>query len=332
MNAGAPVYSLSPGFNKGEILIAGGGGVSKSGLPNSLIFAKINDDGSFQTIATRKFEKQVTCVTARLAKKKTYAAVAVGSEIILMNRRYEPITTFDTHMQKFIFRSLDIAPTGHIMVAVDGDDSLRLFSLPSLKEIASTHENSVQRASFMTIDGNLYIACASQNKIQILKPESDLPLVAESEEFQLEPKEVKCVDNVIYFNGADKKKMCSSIIKLAFNGSPNLAELSNVTPGAKMFTAMGVTSNSVLLATRDGDVVILNRFSLKISKIIPKVHTFIGSAITGVDNFVVSGSFDHSVVATEYHEVKQNFKKFIYLCVAVLLLAVFIGISVNHGK
>ena len=322
MNLGFPIYSLCPGFNKYELLVAGGGGSSRSGVPNALKFGQIGGDGRIKIIDTREFCEQVTCVASCHSKKKSYASYVVGSRIVLMNRRYEEITSYDTKMKKPIFRSLDFSPAGNMLVSVDGDDTLRLLSLPSMNEIASTRSDLVQRAEFIAMHKKAQIVCTMNKRICVFEADNQLSLVTESDEFDLTPKEIKVMNEIIYFLGVNEQKKTSAIVKLRYTGR-SLKVLKYTEPLKAFITAMTVAQGSVIAATSTGKIVILNSNDLKKEKIIPKVHEFPVPAITTVNEFICSGSLDCSLCINVWQE-KKNYK---YL-VVILAILIFINVIV----
>lgn len=326
-----PILSVSPGLNEHEILIVGGGGSSRTGVPNLLQFGTINPDGILKINKTVKFPQQASCITSHSTKRKTYAVIGVGSTIRLLNKRYVEINSFDTHMEKLIFRSLSISPKSNLLVAVDGDDILRLFQLPTMKQVDFTSDYTVQRATFFNnsenndSEENLLILCASQSKIQLRKPENGFPIVAESEVFNLEPKQISAIDNLFYFTGISREKKSSLVVKLKYNIELNKIETLKIVNFANTFiTDMSVNSKSIILGTAEGDIIFLDRFSLNKQKTYSKVHSWSISSICSVDNFTVTGGMDSVVSVIKKKETSYTKYIFIFVCILVIVIGVLI--------
>lgn len=330
-----PILSISSGINQHEILIVGGGGSSKTGVPNLLQFGTIDSDGVLKINKTEKFPQQASCITSHSTKRKTYAVIGVGSMIRLLNKRYVEINSFDTYMEKLLFRSLSISPKSNLLVAVDGDDILRLLQLPTMNQVDFTSDYTVQRATFVSNlennnnknDENLLILCASQSKIQLRKPEKGFPIVAESEVFKLEPKQVFAYDDLLYFTGISREKKSSLVVKLKYNKESNQIEtLKIVTPlNNAIITDMSVNAKSIALGTAEGDVIFLDRFSLSRQMISYKVHDLPITSICSIDDFTVTGGMDSVVSVIKNHET--SYKKYIFIFVCIL--AIVIGILLN---
>lgn len=331
-----PILSIYPGLNPHEILIAGGGGSSKTGVPNLLQICTVDSDGTLKINKTIKYTQQASCITSHFAKRKTYAVVGVGSNILLLNKRYSEINSFDTHMEKLLFRSLCISPRGNLLVAVDGDDILRLFQLPSMKQVYYTSDRTVQRATFVSSfkseegdDDNLLILCASDSKVQLLKPEDKFPLVAESDVLKLEPKQISSFDDAIYFTGISREKKCSLVVKLKYDKElGKLETVKTAKPANALITEMSVNSRSVVVGTSEGDVIFLDRFSLNKQMVSSKVHSFPITTICSIDDFTITGGID-SVVSVIKNK-KPGYKKYIFIVVCIL--AILIGVLLNYQK
>lgn len=303
-----PIFSITPGFNEHEILIAGGGGSEKTGVPNTLRIGTLDSKGTITMKKTIEYDEQVTCISSRFLYRKNYLAIAVGSHIHLLDKLYRNIKSVDTKMTKALFKSLCISPEGRFLLAVDADFSLRLYTVPALKLKDFTSKGSVQRAVFIDIskpkdqdhDKDLRILCVSESKVQIRKAKVGFQIIAESEIFDLEPKQISIIDDLIYYTGLSKEKRKSFVIKLRYNKEKGIIEtLSIATPLSSVITTMTTTSSSVAVGTADGSIALLNRNSLKTIKVYSKLHEMPATSIAAVDRLLVTGGLDSALIVTQ---------------------------------
>lgn len=194
-----PIHTVCRGFDPDSVIAGGGGGTSKAGVPNCFQIFSIRN-GTLTHEEPILTDNCVTGLASYSNQDTKYLAVAVGPEIRLLDSSFAPIAKFDTHMEKFIFRGLTFSPDGTFLIAVDGDDRLRLFELPSLKEL---HTRPATRATFF----REMVAFTVNDDVLLSEPTKEFTEIAAARGLGLTPRALQSDGESLFYAeyGPDRK-------------------------------------------------------------------------------------------------------------------------------
>lgn len=325
-----PIYSLCQGADDNTLLIGGGGGKASTGVPNTFKLCKY-EDHKLNLVDTVKQDDMITGIGYRKGDEGLIA-LGVGENIKILNEKYETLATFDTGMEKFFYRAMQFSDDGNTLLVVDGDNVLRLFSVPDLKQITSYNEDDKIdiRASFVKINDESAIAVATASDIIILVPEKDKEMkeimkIPLETPFRITIKSiaVKTIDSnsVIYLSGFNAAKKMSVVVKIAKSSdNENLVQVVNQTvPGTINSTT--ISDKNVIGATASGELIFFTE-DLKVARRVKTPHGFPITASAQLAEYTATGGLDNLVILTPNRQ-RSNLAGFVS-AILVLILAAFV--------
>ena len=240
-------------------------------------------------------------------------------EIMVLNNEYKKDQKVDETNNKKRIISLSIS--SDLLVYTDGFQ-LYLNNFPQLTEIYSSYKKAVKRAIFMKENNCTYILCITDSKIQLLDPFKKFTVIAESKHFDYELKDIIVIeDNAFLLTVKEGKE--SFLFKLKFKGN-SIETLKNAYFSHDAFCSMNATSTSILLGSNFGDIIILDRFSLRKKKTFFHVHNLPITSICIVDDFIITGSLDYNICLTKYVD-SSNKKYNLIFSFIIIFLCFFIS-------
>jgi WD40 repeat protein len=280
-----PIHALCRGFEPDSVFAGGGGGRSNTGVPNCFQSFSISNDRLTRDdpIPT---DDCVTGLASYSDADTKYLAAAVGPEIRLMDATFSVVGRFETGMAKPIFRGLVFNADGTLLLAVDGDDRLRLLTVPELKEI---HSQEANRATFFRGQ----VAAATSDAIVLYEATEEFKEVVSTKGIGLTPRALQSDGDFLFFagHGGDRK---SAII--CFD-----AELKVVwrrVPPTTVVTCLAVTPNTVAAASTSGDVLIFNKKG-GLVRCVRRLHELAATSVAPIGRYVATGGLDSRLCLTE---------------------------------
>lgn len=329
-----PVCSVTPGTNSHEVLIGGGGGRGNYGVPNHIAYGEIDSSGKLTITKKEKYDDIVRCLTTSFCNNRYYISFINGSDIIVLCKqdRTNPLKTIsltpeatknasseaNTDDEKY-FTSL--STLSNLLVCTDEKSKLYIYNFPKLIEICSSPENSFKKAKLIkSINNNILILCISKSKVKLLKPTKKLRVVAESEYFNYDLKDVLAIENDIYLLMVKERRQ-SFIVKLKHE-KDSLKTVKQVCCPHDAFCSICINNDLLLLGNSEGDLAIFDRHSLKKKKTFPRIHSISITSICVVDDFIVTGSLDNTACVTQYVDNSSR-KTYVIILIFILVSALF---------
>lgn len=133
-----PVFCISQSIQKDAVLVAGGGGKSKTGIPNTVSIVK-NNGKAREIVKKYDFDDAVSFIATDKVSQK-FIAAAVGKDVKLYDPKFRQLSSYDTGSEQLLFRSISFSSDGKKLVVVDGENSLHLLTVPGLRQIG-TYKN-----------------------------------------------------------------------------------------------------------------------------------------------------------------------------------------------
>lgn len=317
-----PIHSMCTDPEHDILFVGGGGGKGHSGVPNTIKVCKL-EDGKINLIDTIQCEDAVTGLDYSRGKKSSIVA-SIGPEICLIDPKTKKIfASFDTKMTHCFCRSLKFSSNGQQLVSIDGDDILRLFTIPQLTQIAQDSNHKYARAAFIQIGGKEYIVAAGVGRVVLLKPDKTLKIVAKSEELgRIHPRGLAIDGTCIYVAGAEPAGKSSTIFKLeVINGK--LALVKKITPKTNgLIFALGVNEKHVNAVTGGGDILLFTK-QLSMARQVSRQHMMPPTSTCTLGDFVVSGGLDNLIWLTPNAGESNKIMRCAYL---IVILAIIIGL------
>lgn len=304
------------------LFVGGGGGKGHSGVPNTIKVCKL-EDGKINLVDTIQCEDAVTGLDYFSGKKSSIVA-SIGPEICLIDPKTKKIfASFDTKMTHCFCRSLKFSSNGQQLVSIDGDDILRLFTIPQLTPIAQDSDSKYTRAAFIQINDKEYIVAAGIGRVVLLEPNKALKVFAESKELgQIHPRGLAIDGTCFYVAGAEPAGKSSTIFKLEVRGG-KLVLVKKITPKTNgLIFALGVNEKHVTAVTGGGDIVLFTK-KLSIARHVSRHHMMPPTSTCTLGDYVVSGGLDNLIWLTP-NTGQSN--KMMWCGFLFLILAIIIGL------
>ena len=315
-----PVHSLCPVPDGTTLLVGGGGGRGSSGVPNTMKVCTV-DGGKLNLADTIPFDDAVTGI-AYFSGKQSYVAVGVGPHVRLLDAKYKELARFDTGMEHRFFRSLAFSRDGHQLLVVDGDDVLRLLSVPHLKQTECSKEKYT-RAQFIVVGDAEYIVTVSSVGVCLFKPAKGLALFAKSQRLSLIPRCLVVDGSFIFVAGMEKGPKIMKLevkdrrIVVVKSAKPTVdGAILAIAPNAKFISAV----------TSGGDVALFTK-SLSVARRLKRAHGMPATSTCTVGDFVVSGGLDNAILLTPN---KGSSHVMLYVALLVLVIAIAISMFLKH--
>lgn len=312
-----PVLSVAPGRNSHEILIGGGSGSEKDGIFNYITYCEIDSSGKLVITKKDEYDDKITYITTCFYESKTYISFINNQKIIVLNNKNDQKHEIDNKK-----RITSLSISSDLLIYTDDQFQLYLYNFPQLKKIYSCPKNVFKRAIFMKENNNTYILCISESKVKLLDPSKKFNVIAESKHFDFELKDLLVVENDIFILIVKERKQ-SFLIKMRHEAN-TLKTLKKVSFAHDAFCSMCSTSKLILLGNSFGDLIILDRFSLRKKKAFIHVHDLSITSICTVNDFIITGSLDYNVCVTHFVD-KSNRKYNMMFAILLIFLCFFIS-------
>jgi hypothetical protein len=306
------------GFEPDTIYVGGGGGDSKTGVPNTIKVFKLQE-GSLKLMETRTYEHVVSAI-AICASRTRYIAIGHGSEMVLASRKFEKIGEFQTEMKKLFFRSLDFSFSGRKLLMVDGDDVFRLLAVPDCRVLG---QSRFARAVFHEND----IIAAVFGSIQLLKSDSRLTKIAEIKCDNLNPRSLFSLGPDFFVSFVDGQR--KSWLK-HFQVQKRKLELIREKNCEEFITALMGWKEGLSFCTNDGDVVVMNK-QFKNARKVKNVHGLPVTSAIKLGDFVATGGLDSCLMLTPL-EVKSPVIRKILIPIFLFLISILVFVLRNKRK
>ncbi|KAH0792680.1 hypothetical protein GPJ56_003303 [Histomonas meleagridis] len=325
-----PIHAMCKGFEDNTFLVCGGGGISfKSGIPNGINIIEIGENGNLNVKEKIRLENVVTGAAMYEGDEKKIIALAVGPKIKIYSKSFEKEeASYDTKMEKNLFRTLCFSPDGKLVLAVDADGKLSLLSMPDLKEIDTDSSKEYSRATFYKTQDSLYIAVAANSRIYLLEPKKGLSVVSESQEIDQSPRSiVSCENRLIYF-ALNQKNRQSTVFE--FEYSEGLKLIRSFQPISGIINSIGIDDKTLAIATSKGDILTLNLPTLKRKKLSKGVH---GEPVTSClvfPDYIITSRIDQKIIATK--NTNEPISLVFIMAVLVLILSVLVFLGKKNSQ
>jgi WD40 repeat protein len=237
----------------------------------------------------------------------------------LRNPEFEALKSFDTSMEKFIFHSFRFSDDGRRLVVVDGDDELRLFSVPDLVEL---HHEKFRRATFFK-DG---VAAADGSCIQLFEADESFAALRKSVPIESVPRALETDGDSLFYSGTTKARK-SELVCL----DSQLEVVWRKTPSPNPITCVLPTEKTIVVGTGgEGDVIVYDKNCRQIRKV-PQLHSLAVTCAAPVSTYIATGGLDSLVILTDNSAVpRSSLSRVLAVVVLIASLAIYFLIKGCH--
>jgi prolactin regulatory element-binding protein len=348
LNLGFPVNSIA--VLRDLVVVAGGGGEAKTGIPNALVLCKVLPDGRLSKLCVHSTESDTILHVDAHPKENVFAAVDLQNNFQLWDVK-EDQPSFTARKAALSGSGLSEAvrlsrfsKKGDRLLTVDTSDTLRILSHPSLTVLATwpSKQANIQDADWSET-GSMLVTTSSDNLCMIWSSKAELVTSLSL------PQEILAKEGELFFRHC--KFSVEDHFYAAFIKRPDMSRDRNRkgTPGKSFVSKCSIAADhkiavglpvtvlpsshhtcfnvspdgsKLVFGTADGDLRLLSTSNLYQAHSV-KAHGWVvtGACFSSDQTRVLSVSVDHTVRSSSSARPRSLLRAAFLLLVCLLLIA-----------
>ena len=324
---GFPVYSISNYNEEDSFLICGGGGKSKTGVPNMVCIVKIIEN-KIQLISKKPFDDTVSRIA--YDEENKYIAATIGRDLIIFNEKFEEKSRYDLKSENILCKNIIFSIKDNLIAIVDADNKIHILNYPNLSLISliPSEINSINgksygtRISFFNYNDLTVLIIVNEKGVKIINPKSEgKVLFTTINSFGFDPRGINIINERIIISGVNIIKKQSVIIEYLINDN-KLISKRIIKPTQNLLTSMNITNKTLSVSDCDGTLYILNQNSFGRIRLAKNIHNGPITSINSSKNFIITGSIDSTITITPNKAKSIQF--FLLISLIILSLSILI--------
>ena len=354
IDVGYPVFCVAKAHQENAVYVAGGGGSSKTGVPNAVCIIK-NVGDKREIVQKEEFNDVVSLIKFEENSKK-YIGACVGKEIKLFDTKFRELKSYDTNSENPLSRSIDFSSNGKKLLVIDADNAMHLLTVPGLRVIAKTepfvNEKSKQplmtRAAFIRIpkiprkvelveeedeaDGDSKqqyedaICIANSQSLKLCLPNDELTEIFVKKNYGIEPRALYCKNGFVVVAGTRFSDRKSVIIKYKYHEMKLIpVQMKEIPQKEGNTTSLAAGEKTFAIATSEGCIHVFDQVSLRTVAKHQKVHFAPITTLCECGEYYVTGSLDRFTQSVS-NKKQRNVTALIFvflLLITLTILAVY---------